>query len=590
MDKANPRILLRQIAHRFLIQIQSIAMQLFNEDEDEQYYDLGKYCRKIRTTNEEAQLWFDRGLIWTYGFNHEAAIDCFQKAIAHDGTCAMAYWGLAYALGPNYNKPWEVYDREDLALTLRRTHKAAAQAKLFAQDNIEKALAGAIQFRYLKDEPTEDPKHWNELYADAMRGVYESYGHDLDVATFYADSLMNVTPWRLWDIHSGKPNPKAKTMLVKEVLERIYRMPGGLEHPGALHLYIHLMEMSPTPETALPVADKLRGLCPDAGHLEHMPTHLDVLCGDWRRAIASNSDAIKADDKFVARAGAVNFYTLYRCHDMHFRLYAAMFAGQSKVALDTATKLAAAIPESLLRVTSPPMADWCEGFVAMQVHALVRFGKWQELIDMLLPADQELYCYTTAMIHYGKGVAYAATDLVMEANQAQIDFRLAVQRVKPSRAVFNNTSKDILAIADAMLDGELEYRKCNFTVAFAHLRRAVYLDDSLPYDEPWGWLQPTRHAYGALLLEQNHVEEAAKVYAADLGLDHSLPRPLQHPNNVWSLVGYKECLKRLGRDAEAVIIDKQLNLVMAAADISITASCYCRRGACATGENEQKGF
>ena len=494
----------------------------------------------------------------------------------------MAYWGLAYALGPNYNKPWEVYDKQDLEETLRKTHRAAAQAKLLARDAVEKALTDAMQFRYPKDTVTEDPKHWNVLYADAMRSVYEKYGNDLDVATFYADALMNLTPWRLWDIHTGKPNPNAKTLLVKEVLEKVYYLPGGLEHPGALHLYIHLMEMSPTPEAALPIADRLRGLVPDSGHLEHMPTHLDVLCGEWRRAIASNSDAIVADDKFVARVGAVNFYTLYRCHDMHFRLYAAMFAGQSKIALDTAAKLVAAIPEDLLLVPSPPMADWLEGFVAMQAHAFVRFGKWQELIDLPLPVDQELYCYTTATIHYAKGVAYSALNRVREAEQAQIDFRLAVKRVKPSRAVFNNTAQDILAIADAMLDGELEYRKGHFDLAFAHLRRAVHLDDSLPYDEPWGWLQPTRHPYGALLLEQNHVEEAAKVYAADLGLDSSLPRPLQHPNNVWALHGYKECLKRLGRHSEATIIDKQLSLALAAADVRIDASCYCRRSSCGT--------
>ncbi|KAK5958728.1 hypothetical protein OHC33_000571 [Knufia fluminis] len=557
-------------------------MQLFGADVlGDDYYDLGTYHRRVTTPSEKAQTWFDRGLIWSYGYNHEAAAGCFEKAISYDGECPMAYWGLAYALGPNYNKPWEVYDKVDLEKTLRRTHQAAAKAKELAATNgssLEKGLTEAIQYRYLKDSAVEDPKKWNKLYSDAMQAVYERHGDDLDVACLYADSMMNLTPWNMWDIRTGKPNPDAKTYETKSVLEKAFGQSGGLEHPGLLHLYIHLMEMSPTPEMALPIADRLRGLVPDAGHLEHMPTHIDVLCGDWRRAVASNTDAIRADEKYVAQAGAVNFYTIYRCHDYHFKLYGAMFAGQSKVALQTAKELAMAVPEGLLRVESPPMADWLEGFSGMGVHALIRFGKWQEIIDLQLPADQELYCYTTAIIIYAKGVALSAIGQVEKAEKARKDFRAAVKKVKPSRALFNNTAHDILAIADAMLDGELEYRKANYDVAFQHLRRAVHLDDSLPYDEPWGWLQPTRHAYGALLLEQNHVEKAAKVYAADLGLDNSLPRQMQHPNNVWALHGYHECLKRLGRHAEADIIEKQLKVALAAADVPIAASCYCRRG------------
>lgn len=544
------------------------------------YYNLGTYHRRIRTSSEEAQTWFDRGLIWTYGFNHEAAANCFESAISYDSNCAMAYWGLAYALGPNYNKPWEVYDKVDLEKTLKRTHEAAARAKELAGasgDSVEKALADAISFRYLKDNPGEDPTRWGKLYADAMESAYQQFGEDLDVACLYADSLMNLTPWKLWDIHTGKPNPQARTMEVKEILEKAFQRPAALQHPGLLHLYIHLMEMSPVPEQALPIADRLRGLVPDAGHLEHMPTHLDVLCGDWRRSVASNSDAIRADNKYVSEVGQVNFYTLYRCHDYHFKLYGAMFAGQSKTALETAAELAATIPEDLLRVQSPPMADWLEGFVAMQVHAFIRFGKWKEIIALRLPHDQELYCFTTAMMLYAKGVAFAATDQIEAAESTRREFRAAALKVKESRTVFNNTSHDILRIAHAMLDGELEYRKANFDLAFDHLRQAVKLDDSLPYDEPWGWLQPTRHALGALLLEQNRVAEAAKVYAADLGLDHSLPRPLQHPNNVWALHGYHECLKRLGRHGESEIIEKQLNIALAAADVPIDASCYCRR-------------
>ena len=549
-------------------------------ESDNEYYDLGNYARTITTSIEEAQIWFSRGLIWTYGFNHEAAIDCFERAIIYDENCAMAYWGLAYALGPNYNKPWEIYDKVDLEKTLKRTHDAAATAKRLAANagsQIEKALADAIQLRYLKDSAVEDPARWGKLYADAMKGVYHQYGDDLDVIAFYADSLMNLTPWKLWDIHTGKPNPEAKTLEVQEVLEKALQRDDALKHPGILHLYIHFIEMSPHPEKGLPYGDRLRGLVPDSGHLEHMPTHLDVLCGDWRRAVSSNSDAIRADNKYLKIKGAVNYYTLYRCHDYHFKLYGAMFAGQSKIAIQTAEELAATIPEELLRVESPPMADWLEGFVAIKVHAYVRFGKWDEIIAMTFPEDQDLYCFTTAMMWYAKGVAYSNTKDIGKAEVARKNFNKARSNVKKSRALFNNTASAVLRVASFMLEGEFLYRRGNLKVGIEQLRNAVKMDDSLLYDEPWGWMTPTRHALGALLMEENRFNEAVKVYEADLGLDKILPRQLQHPNNVWALHGYHECLKRLGREEERLIIAPQLRVALAAADIEIRASCFCRR-------------
>jgi tetratricopeptide (TPR) repeat protein len=548
----------------------------------ESYYNLGSYHRRVSTADLQAQLWFDRGLIWTYGFNHEEAVRCFQKSIAIDPNCAMSYWGLAYALGPNYNKPWEVFDKQELESTVQRTRKAAEDAKTNAKTTspVEAALIDALQYRYPHDRPAGNCSSWNQGYADAMELVYKQHPDDLDVAVLYADALMNLTPWALWDIKTGQPAVDARTLDIKTVLDRALAQKGGLSHPGLLHLYIHLMEMSGSPESALTAADHLRGLVPDAGHLNHMPTHLDILCGDYRRAVASNSEAIRADEKFLARAGPVNFYTLYRSHDYHFRIYAAMFAGQSRVALDTAAGLEASIPEELLRIESPPMADWLEGFLAVKVHVLIRFGRWEDILALELPWDQTLYCVTTAMIHYAKGVAYAALGQVDEADKERAIFHKALDRVPTSRALFNNTSRDILAIADAMLDGEIEYRRGNIDAAFKHLQRSIALDDGLPYDEPWGWMQPTRHAYGALLLEQGQVEKAAEVYGADLGMDDTLPRALQHPNNVWSLHGYHECLTRLGRSAEARIIQQQLRLAVATADVPIRSSCFCRLECC----------
>ncbi|WP_367318957.1 tetratricopeptide repeat protein [Streptomyces sp. HUAS ZL42] len=542
------------------------------------YYDLGTHSRSVTTSSPEAQMWFDRGLVWTYAFHHEEAVSCFESAVAADPGCAMAYWGIAYALGPNYNKPWEFFDGQDLARTVERTHAAAelAHAKAAGATPVEQALIGALRARYPQAEAVEDCSVWNVPYADSMRVVHELAPDDLDVATLYADALMNLTPWQLWDLRTGRPAEGARTLEAKAVLDRALATDAGTAHPGVLHLYIHLMEMSPTPEAALPVSDRLRGLVPDAGHLQHMPSHLDVLCGDYRRVVTDNSEAIVADEKYRARAGAMNFYTLYRSHNYHFKIYGAMFLGSARIALETADQLEASIPEELLRVQSPPMADWLESFLAMRVHVLIRFGRWADILELRMPDDPQLYSMTTAMLRYARGVAFSATGRITEAEAERELFREAVARVPETRMLFNNTCADILAIASAMLDGELEYRKGNHEAAFAALERSIELDDDLPYDEPWGWMQPTRHAYGALLLEQGRVTEAEAVYRADLGLDGTLPRPSQHPGNVWALHGFHECLVRLGKVGEAQIVAQQLKLAAALADVPIEASCFCR--------------
>jgi tetratricopeptide (TPR) repeat protein len=542
------------------------------------YFDLGGYTRPVTTSSAQARAWFTRGLLWAYAFNHEEAVTCFEHAIEADPGCALAYWGLAYALGPNYNKPWEAFAPGEAVSSVSRAFAAAEAAAQRAGGAtlVERALVQALAARYPSARPAEDCSPWNAGYADAMREVYRSHPGDLDVAALFADALMNLTPWALWDQATGQPADGAATLEAKAVLERALATDRGRSHPGVLHMYIHLMEMSPRPEDALAAGDLLRDLVPDAGHLRHMPTHLDVLCGDYRRVVSANTAAIAADERFRERRGAMNFYTLYRAHDYHFKIYGAMFLGQARTALETADQLAAAIPEELLRAENPPMADWLEGFVPMKMHALIRFGRWGDIITAPLPRDQGLYCVTTAMMHYAKGVAHAASGHIEEAAEHRRRFTAAVAHVPESRTVFNNTCQDILAVAAAMLDGELEYRTGNFEVAFARLRRAVELDDGLPYDEPWGWMQPARHAYGALLLEQGRVGEAEAIYRADLGLDDTLARACQHPGNVWSLHGYRECLTRLGKQEAAGIIGQQLKIAAAYADVPISSSCYCR--------------
>jgi tetratricopeptide (TPR) repeat protein len=541
------------------------------------YFDLGSYERPVTTSSARAQAWFTRGLLWAYGFNHEEAVTCFEQAIEADPSCTLAHWGLAYALGPNYNKPWAAFDPADLSSSLPRAYHATAMASRAAGAPVERALAHALAARYPATELAGDGSAWNAGYADAMRAVYHAYPGDPDVAALFADALMNVTPWALWDLTTGQPAAGSRAAEAKAVLERALASDGGRSNPGVLHMYIHLMEMSAHPEDALQAGDLLRDLAPDAGHLRHMPTHLDVLCGDYRSVVGSNTAAIAADEKYRARHGVMNFYTLYRAHNYHFKIYGAMFLGQARTALTAADQLAAAIPAELLQVQTPPMADWLEGFVPMKMHALIRFGRWDDIITAPLPADQGLYCVTTAMSHYAKGVACAATGRTGEAEEHRRQFTAAAGRVPVSRTVFNNTSQDILAVAAAMLDGELEYRKGHYGVAFGHLRRAVELDDGLPYDEPWGWMQPARHALGALLLEQDRVAEAEAVYRADLGLDATLARACQHPGNVWSLHGYHECLTRLGKDEQAGIIGQQLAIAAARADTPVRSSCYCRR-------------
>ena len=546
------------------------------------YFDLGSHTRPVTTDSAQAQEWFGRGLVWAYAFNHEEAAACFERAAAADPGCAMAYWGLAYAVGPNYNKPWEAFGEGEAPAEISRALAALGDATGRPTAPVESALLRAMAARYPAAAPASDDwdpaagEALNAGYAAAMREVYRSHPGDLDVAALFADALLNLTPWALWDIATGEPAQGAATLEAREVLEQALVSPEGRAHPGVLHMYIHLMEMSARPEDALPAGDLLRDLVPDAGHLRHMPTHLDVLCGDYASVVAGNSAAIVADEKFRAQHGAMNFYTLYRAHDYHFKIYGAMFLGQERAALEAADQLAAAIPEDLLRVPNPPMADWLEGFVAMRLHVLIRVGRWPEILAAPLPADPDLYLVTTAMTHYAKGVAHAASRQVAEAAAEQARFAAAVARVPRSRTLFNNSCLDILAVAGTMLGGELEYRRGNYGEAFRLLRRAVELDDGLPYDEPWGWMQPARHAYGALLLEQGLLTEAEAVYRADLGLDGTLARACQHPGNVWSLHGYHECLTRLGKTELAGVVEQQLKIAAARADVPIRSSCYCR--------------
>lgn len=565
------------------------AEEIGKTSASEPYYDLGKTTKAVSTKNPDAQAWFDRGLVWAYSFNHREAAACFRQATLHDPQLAIAYWGVAFASGPNYNKVWQAFDQHDLRSSLQTCYDYSSKAKELSSNATptEKALIEALQHRFpSRNEVPSDFGPSVKAYADAMRLVYRQLGqNDLDIITLFADSLMNTAPWGLYDANTGEPNLSTPVLEATEVLEAGLVDPAAKYHPGILHMYIHLVEMSKTPGRAIQAADYLRDLVPDAGHMCHMPSHIDVLIGDYRRALHSNLKATIADDKYYALNGGCNFYSFYRMHNYHSLIYAAMMAGQAGAAFEAVDRMEATITEEMLLVKSPPMVDWLEFFKSVRVHVLIRFGRWQELIDLPVPENHELYCTTVATTYYGKGIAYAATGDIENSARQQNLFQSATKLVPESRMSFPNKVVDELKVASAMLDGELEYRRGNVEAAFSHLRKAIQLDDSLVYAEPWGWMLPTRHPYAALLAEQGRVEEAASVYAQDLGLDDTeSSRVHQHPNNVWALHGYHECLTRLGRTAEAGIIRKQLVLAQAGADTTVTSSCFCRLD---TGQNAE---
>lgn len=541
---------------------------------DEPYFDLGSFHRSISTSNRDAQIWFDRGLTLCWSFQQDEAKICFEQTLAHDPDCVMGYWGLAFSQGIEYNKSWEIVPPGDLESMLPKIKDAIdkAQEKRQYGSAVENALIEAAAARLPSDFKSRDFVSWNTAYADAMKVVYVQYGEDLDIAALYAESMMLLSPWKMWDLKTGRPTALSRADNVKIVLEKALKRDEAYEHPGLLHLYVHLMEMSPSPELAIPAADRLIGLVPAAGHLNHMPSHLDILIGDYRRAIYANTRAIIADKMFSATGGFKGFYLIYHLHNINTLVYAAMLSGQYMVAIRYAELAEQTMPKEMVQ----HLGHIVESLYRVKIHVFVRFGRWQEIIAMELPEPQSLFPLTTAYTLFAKGVAYSATRDISNAERHRELYVSALDRVPPGHLIFPNKATDVLAIGTAMLDGELEYRKGNFEAAFKHLRLSIERYDGIGFGEPWGWMQPVRHAYAALKIERGELEEALSTYAADLGYNGSLPRAVQHPNNVWALHGYHECLMKLGRKDEAAIIQPQLRLALAVADVDISSSCFCR--------------
>ena len=547
-------------------------------------FDIAATSCPITTSSPDAQVWFDRGLAWIYGYNHEEAVHCFREALSRDPGCAIAWWGVALGSGPFYNMPWEWFGKTE-AIEATATCHRAAQSALAASDDAserEKALIHAIARRFPKDHPVAPDEFslWEHDYADAMREVHGRYPDDHDVAVLFAEALMTLTPWKLWDTRTGEPAHDAATLEALQVVETALSQRKARRmsrHAGLLHMHIHLLEMSPHPERALASADSLAGVSPDAGHLEHMPCHVYALCGLYHRAVDASARAIAADRKYLEYADAAMFYTTSISHDLHMMMYAAMMAGRLAPAREAADAMCALLTPDLLGTRKPHMAVTLEGYCSTRMHVLVRFGRWKEILDQAPPSDPDLYCVSTAMHHYARGLAHAAHGDTSAAEAERAALASAMTRVPEERLFFNNQARDILGVAEAMLDGELAYRRGDVDAAFDHLREAACRDDNLYYSEPWSWMHPPRHALGALLLEQEQIEEAAEVYRADLGYDDTLDRCARHPDNVWALHGYAECLHRLGETGEAAVASQRASEALANADQAITASCFCRR-------------
>ncbi|KAK6355609.1 hypothetical protein TWF718_000004 [Orbilia javanica] len=546
-------------------------------------FNLGDYTRAISTRSEEAQRWFDHGLNWCFGFNHEEGMKCFQNALKADPECVMAHWGIAYASGPFYNLLWHEMGEWEAAMVVALAHSHLMQARAFAARATltENRLVAALAERFEVQPPAlrADFDRCDLNYAEAMRQMYKDFPEDPDVAALLVEALITRTPRRLWDMKTGEVAAGTDTTEALEICEKSIgdaERTGKSPHPAMIHLHIHVLEMSHMPERAMRSADTLRTLCPDAGHMNHMPGHIYLLCGDYEKAKLASEAAIKADDIYAQWAGSMNFYITARCHDIHLMMYTCMLLGQYEPAMAAAEKMKSILSRDILTIPDrPEMAMRTEGYYAMAVHVPVRFGKWQEIIDTPAPDEPQLFPVTMAMHHYARGVAYAALGSVPEAEQERILFHKSRDRVPLGRRLLNNTAVDILAIAENMLDGEIAYRKGDYDEAFTHLREAVEFDECLNYCEPWAWMHPPRHALGALLLEQGRAAEAEQVYREDLGIAGALQRCSQHRDNIWALHGLVECLKARGDMEELVAVSAKLEKAKLLTDIPVASSCMC---------------
>jgi len=552
-------------------------------------FNLGTYRRSISTNSEETQRWFDIGLNWCYGFNHEEAIKCFEKALETDPGCAFVHWGIAYAAGPFYNLTWKEHGEAEANSATKSCfeHVQLACAQLACSgatsaSEVERRLIEALACRFQKPHrvtPQEFEK-WDDAYAAEMRLVYASFPDDHDVMALLVEALMMRTVRRLWNLKTGAPAENSDVVEALEICERSIRLAdaaGIAQHPAIVHLHVHLLEMSTMPERAMRSADLLGDMCPDAGHMNHMPGHIYVLCGEYEKARLASEKAVRANDLYLAYLSEPTYYLLGCCHDLHLMMFTCMFLGQYKPAMWAADKVRSLVTRDVVSLPErPKLTQTVEGYHAMKSHVLVRFGRWQDIIDEPMTKEPDLYVLTAAMQHYAKGVAYSTRRNFAEAERERERFHRHLDGISPDRRFLSNPTRASLGVGAALLDGELAYHQGRHEEAYAHLRRAVELDDNLSYTEPWAWMHPPRHALAALLLDQGHRAEAEQVYRDDLGLSGTVQRCAQHPNNVWALHGLVECLKVRSDIEELPALQEKLTRAQAKTDVPISSSCLCR--------------
>lgn len=514
---------------------------------------MGEFHRVIDTKDAGAQRYFDQGMVLAFGFNHAEAIRSFRAAQKLDPSCAMCFWGEALATGPNIN-----VTAKGKAIMSPDEQKAAwaalgkAQAVEAGKPAAERDLIAALATRYAA-EPVEDRAPLDHAYAEALGGLVKKYPADDDIAAMYSEAWMNTMPWNYW---SDSTTPRPEIVPVIAALESVIaRSP---KHPLALHLYIHAMEASSTPEKAEKAADALYPLAPGSGHLVHMPAHIFYRVGRYNDSVKANIEAAKVDEDYIKQCNAQGFYpAMYYPHNIHFLWSSASMQGQSKVAIEAARKLAGNV--SLEQIDQFPTVEF---FKTVPLLSLVHFGRWDEILAEAQPrADLG---YSNAIWHYARGIAYANKRDLKAARAEQA--ALVPLKANPKVMVLDGSdypASQLLAVADNLLLGEIALNAKDMKTAVAKFEAAVTAQDALPYTEPPFWYYPTRQSLGFALLKAGKAKEAQAVYEADLK---------QYMHNGWSTFGLIQALDAQGKKADADMLREHFKAMWQFADIELKGS------------------
>ncbi|MEX2218264.1 MAG: tetratricopeptide repeat protein [Phycisphaerales bacterium] len=521
------------------------------------YDGMGPHNRRVTTTSADAQKYFDQGLNWAFAFNHDEAIRSFQEAARLDPSCAMAWWGIALCNGPHINNP--VMDEAHSKAAWDALQKAT---RLSANGTLaERALIDALRARYADPAAgklpltAEERAPLDKAYAAAMKKVWTDHRNDADIASLYAESLMDTRPWDLWDHRTQKPRPETPEVLA--ALEHALRL--NPDHPGANHYYIHAVEASPHPDKATAAADRLRTLMPASGHLVHMPAHIDVRVGRWDRGAEQNRQASKIDTAYRKVSPTQGIYRIYMAHNDHFLAWTCMMLGRQEEANRAASEMVRKIPADFMKDAAP----FVDAITPIETEVMVRFGQWDKVLAQ--PNPPEFLPVTTALWHFARATAHAAKGNLDAAAREQSEFRRVARGIPETTMMAQNPAHKVLAIAEHTLAGEIAFRQGSHDEAVAQLTKAVEIEDDLRYMEPPDWVQPVRHSLGAVLLASGNAEEAEKVYQQDLQ---------KWPGNGWALFGIAECRKARS-DPGAAEAMARFERAWRHADTKIHATCLC---------------